>query len=172
MTDGTLNVLFICTANAGRSQMAEAILTSQGGGRVRGHSAGVAPAEALHPQAEEVLREMGHDTGQLAPKPLSVFEAPDAVQMDFVFTLCDQAAGEVCPAWPGQPVTAHWGLPDPSKAGGTAAEQALAFRQCYRVLDRRIGAILALPLASLDRLSLRRRMAEIGEGAADEVAPA
>ncbi len=167
MPDRVYNVLFLCTGNSARSILAEAILNREGRGRFRGFSAGSEPKGAVNPYALELLRHAGYDTSGLRSKSWSEFAQPGAPQLDFVFTVCDNAAGETCPLWPGQPVTAHWGIPDPAAATGNPAEIAYAFDDAYRMLKRRIDLFLALPIAKLDRLVLTSRLKEIGrsEGA-------
>ena len=155
-------VLFICSGNSARSIFAEALLRDLGKGRFTVFSAGTRPGSALNPFALDVLRRNGHDTSGLRAKHLSEFQGPDAPKMDFVFTVCDTAASEDCPPWPGQPITGHWGLPDPVKATGTEAEKALVFAQTYGALRRRIAAFADLPFASLDRLALQAQVDRIG----------
>ena len=162
MSDRLYDVLFLCTGNSARSILAEAILNRLGAGRFRAHSAGSFPKGAVHPLALDLLQRQNHPTAVLRSKSWDEFATADAPPLDFVFTVCDQAAGEACPVWPGQPVTAHWGLPDPAAVEGTPAEQRLAFAETYRRLERRIGAFVNLPLASLDRMALQHRLAEIG----------
>lgn len=156
------NVLFICSGNSARSIFAEALLRDLGKGRFTVFSAGTRPGSALNPFALDVLRRNGHDTSGMRSKHLSEFQGPDAPKMDFVFTVCDTAAAEDCPPWPGQPITGHWGLPDPVKATGTDAEKALVFAQTYGALRRRIAAFADLPFASLDRLALQAQVDRIG----------
>jgi ArsR family transcriptional regulator, arsenate/arsenite/antimonite-responsive transcriptional repressor / arsenate reductase (thioredoxin) len=158
-----LRVIFICTGNSGRSIIAETLVNALGKGRFRAYSAGTHPAKAPHPQALDLLARNGHDIRNLRSKPLSEFQQPDAPRMDFVFTLCDAAANEECAPWPGGPISAHWGLPDPSLATGTEAERALAYAECYRALRRRIEAFVALPLETLDRMALQRHVDDITE---------
>ncbi|MFD1910887.1 metalloregulator ArsR/SmtB family transcription factor [Halodurantibacterium flavum] len=158
----TWNVLFICSGNSARSIFAEAILNERGAGRFRAYSAGTRPGSSLNPFAVEVLRRNGLDISGLRSKHVSEFEGPDAPRMDFVFTVCDAAADEECAPWPGQPMTAHWGLPDPVKATGTDAEKGLAFARTFEALNRRIGAFTALSAEALDRQSLQRRLDDIG----------
>ena len=155
-------VLFLCTGNSARSILAEAILNRIGQGRYRAHSAGSHPKGAVHPRAVALIDALGYPTGKLRSKPWDEFAAPGAPALDFVITVCDNAAGEVCPIWPGQPITAHWGLPDPAAVEGSETDIALAFADTYRMLSNRIGLLVSLPMASLDRLSLKRRMDEIG----------
>ena len=162
MADRRYNVLFICTGNSARSIFAEALLRSEGGDRFTAHSAGTRPYSELNPFALEVLERAGHDTSVLRAKNVSEFQGEDAPRMDFVFTVCDRAANEECPPWPGQPITAHWGLPDPVKVDGTDAEKALAFSHAYAQMRRRIMAFAALPFDQLDRLSLQAKLDEIG----------
>ena len=161
------NALFLCTGNSARSIMAEAILNKVGAGKFRAFSAGSRPKGQVHPQARDLLQSLGFETGGFRSKSWSEFAKPGAPALDFVFTVCDDAAGETCPVWPGQPMTAHWGIPDPAAARGTDAEIALAFKDAYRMLERRIGVFAALPIRSLDKLSLQARLKEIGrmEGA-------
>lgn len=165
MSDKIFNVLFLCTGNSARSILAEAILNRVGSGRFRAFSAGSRPKGAVHPYALDLLARLNHDTDFARSKDWAEFAAPGAPEMDFVFTVCDNAANEACPVWPGQPMTAHWGIPDPAAAEGTEAEKRLAFADAYRMLDNRISIFVNLPLASLDRLTLQRRLEEIGEGA-------
>ncbi|WP_225028804.1 arsenate reductase/protein-tyrosine-phosphatase family protein [Xinfangfangia pollutisoli] len=167
LNDRAVDVLFLCSGNSARSIFAEALLRDLGQGRFRAHSAGTRPSSALNPFALEILRRNGHDLAGLRAKHVSEFQRPDAPVMDFVFTVCDTAAAEECPPWPGQPITGHWGLPDPVKAVGTEAEKALVFAQTYAALRRRIQAFVALPLGSLNRLSLQSRVDAIGLDAAD-----
>lgn len=172
MSDRVFNVLFLCTHNSARSILAEAILNKLGGGRFRGFSAGSQPKVAPNPLALSLLVRMNHDVTGLASKTWDVFAAPGAPVMDFIFTVCDDAAGESCPVWPGHPASAHWGIADPSRAAGSEAEKALAFADAYRLLERRIGIFVALPFASLDDLTLQAKLREIGrsEGATGHAA--
>ena len=160
-------VLFICTGNSARSIIAESLLNRMGKGQFIAHSAGSTPTGRVNPHALELLREMGHDTAGLRSKSWLEFAKPGAPAFDFVFTVCDNAAGEACPFWPGQPMTAHWGVPDPAEAKGSAAEIGLAFKDAYRMLHQRIAVFTSLPLRSLDQLSLLAKLKEIGgmEGA-------
>jgi protein-tyrosine-phosphatase len=160
--DTDFDVLFICSGNSARSILAEALLRDLGRGRFRAFSAGTRPSSALNPFALEILKRNGHDTTGLRCKHISEFQRPGAIVMDFVFTVCDTAAAEECPPWPGQPITGHWGLPDPVKATGTDAEKALVFAQTYATLRRRIAAFVALPFDSLSRMSLQSRVDAIG----------
>ncbi|MGB6536254.1 MAG: arsenate reductase ArsC [Xanthobacteraceae bacterium] len=156
------NVLFLCTGNSARSIMAEAILNKIGTGKFRAYSAGSRPKGQVHPEAIRLLQTLGYDTSGFRSKSWSEFADSGAPRLDFVFTVCDNAAGEACPFWPAQPVTAHWGIPDPAEAKGTAAEIALAFKDAYRMLNQRIGAFTALPIKSLDQLTLQNKLKEIG----------
>jgi arsenate reductase (thioredoxin) len=162
MTDRPFNVLFLCTGNSARSVMAEAILNKLGAGSFRAHSAGSQPKGQVHPETLQLLRSLGYDTSAFRSKSWSEFATPGAPPLDFVFTVCDNAAGETCPVWPGQPMTAHWGVPDPAVATGSPAEIALAFKDAYRMLHQRIGVFVSLPLRSLDQLSLQSRLKDIG----------
>jgi ArsR family transcriptional regulator, arsenate/arsenite/antimonite-responsive transcriptional repressor / arsenate reductase (thioredoxin) len=138
------------------------MLARESAGRFRAFSAGTRPQSELNPHAIDVLENLGHDVSRLRSKDVSEFQRPDAPRMDFVFTVCDQAANEDCPSWPGQPVSAHWGMPDPAKVQGAAAEKSLVFMEAYRMLRHRLSAFVALPVASLDRISLQRRLDQIG----------
>ncbi|MGB0661748.1 MAG: arsenate reductase ArsC [Mangrovicoccus sp.] len=158
------NVLFLCTGNSARSILGEAILNREGAGRFIGYSAGSQPKGAPHPYTLDLLTRLNHDTSQLRSKSWDEFAAPNAPQMDFVFTVCDQAAAEPCPFWPGQPMSAHWGLPDPAAAEGNEAEKRLAFADTYRMLRNRISVFVNLPLSSLDKLSLQEHLDGIGQG--------
>lgn len=163
MADRPYNVLFLCTANSARSIMAEAILNKIGTGKFRAFSAGSHPRGQINPHALQLLQSLGYDISGLRSKCWSEFADPGAPLIDFVFTVCDNAAGETCPVWPGQPMTAHWGVPDPALAAGSPAEVALAFKDSYRMLNQRIGIFAALPLRSLDRLSLQNKLRDIGQ---------
>jgi arsenate reductase len=167
MADRPFNVLFLCTGNSARSIMAEAILNKLGAGKFRAHSAGSQPKGEVNPHAVQLLQSLGYDTSGFRSKPWSEFAQAGAPSLDFVFTVCNNAAGETCPVWPGQPMTGHWGMPDPAEAKGSPAEIGLAFKDAYRMLFQRIGVFTALPIRSLDRLSLQNRLKEIGrmEGA-------
>jgi arsenate reductase (thioredoxin) len=169
MSDGPFNVLFLCTGNSARSIMAEAILSRLGTGRFRAYSAGSRPKGQVHPETLRLLESLGYDITPFRSKSWLQFAIPDAPPLDFVFTVCDDAAGEACPGWRGQPMTAHWGVPDPAAAKGTPAEVALAFKDAYRMLHQRIGVFTALPLHSLDQLMLQNKLKEIGRlgGAAE-----
>ncbi len=162
MQDRTYNVLFICTGNSARSVIAEGLMNELGQGRFKAFSAGSHPKGAVHPLALKVLAKHRITTDGFRSKSWEEFAGPDAPELHFVFTVCDQAAGEVCPVWPGQPMTAHWGIPDPAAVEGTDAQKVEAFREAFRTLERRIGVFCALPIASLDRLSLTNRLHEIG----------
>ena len=157
------NVLFICSGNSARSIFAEAILNDLGAGRFKAYSAGTRPGSQLNPYAVAVLERAGHDVTGLRSKHISEFETPDAPKMDFVFTVCDTAASEECAPWPGAPLTAHWGLPDPVKATGTDAEKALAFANVYAALHKRLTAFAALSIDQIDRLALQHRLDDIGQ---------
>ncbi len=170
MPEAVRNVLFICTGNSARSILGEVLMDHHGRGLFRGFSAGSAPKGAVHPLALQLLAEHGLRTEGLRSKPWDEFAAPSAPVMDFVFTVCDQAAGEVCPVWPGQPITAHWGIPDPAAADGSSAERMLAFREAFRAMETRIRLFMALPIAALDRLALTNRVAAIGRGGIDRTA--
>lgn len=163
MSDRVYNVLFLCTGNSARSILAEAVMNRIGAGRLRGYSAGSRPTGAPNPFALALLQREGIDTGFARSKSWDEFEGEGAPKMDFVFTVCDSAAAEECPYWPGKPMTAHWGLPDPAAVEGSDAEKALAFAETYRALTRRIQAFVSLPLASLDKLALQSRLKDIGE---------
>ncbi len=156
------NVLFLCTGNSARSILAEVLLNSRGAGRFRAFSAGSHPVGRVNPYAAAFLQKAGHATDGLRSKSWDVFAQPGSPALDFVFTVCDSAANEVCPIWPGQPITAHWGLPDPAAVQGSDAEKEKAFRDTYVTLDRRIGLFTSLPIAGLDQLSLSRKVARIG----------
>jgi arsenate reductase len=163
MADRKFNVLFICTGNSARSIFAEAILRDLSPDRFNVYSAGTKPKSDLNPFALEVLEHNGHDVSELRAKNIGEFQTEDAPVLDFVFTVCDQAANEECPAWQGQTISAHWGLPDPVKVDGTDAEKSLAFRQTYGALRNRMTGFTALPIASLDRISLQKAVDDIGQ---------
>jgi arsenate reductase len=156
------NVLFICTGNSARSIMAEAILNREGRGRFRGYSAGSQPAGRVNPHALALLKGLDYPTDGLRSKSWEEFAVAGAPEMDFIFTVCDDAAGETCPIWPGHPANAHWGISDPARVTGTLAEQQVAFDEAYRMLANRIGVFVNLPLDKLDRASLHHHLAEIG----------
>ena len=158
----TYNVLFLCTGNSARSIIAEAILNKLGRGTFHAYSAGSQPKEQVNPNTVRLLQGLGYDISGFRSKSWSEFAKPGAPALDFVFTVCDNAAGEACPVWPGQPMTAHWGVPDPAEANGNEAEIALAFKEAYRMLHQRIAIFTALPIRSLDQLSLQNRLSEIG----------
>lgn len=157
------NVLFLCTGNSARSILAEAVLNKEGNGRFRAYSAGSHPKGAVHPLSLALLAREGYETASLRSKSWDEFAVPGAPSMDFVFTVCDDAANEPCPVWPGQPMTAHWGVPDPAAAKGSDAEKAVAFAEAFRMLRNRISLLVSLPLGSLDRLSLQKRLDRIGK---------
>jgi arsenate reductase (thioredoxin) len=163
MTDPLFNVLFLCTGNSARSIMAESILRSLGAGRFNAFSAGSHPKGAINPFALKTIEAFGCSTEGLRSKSWNEFATPDAPKLDFAFTLCDDAAGETCPAWPGQPMTAHWGIEDPAVVEGADIEKERAFAQAFRYLRNRITVFIALPIKSLDSLSLTARLREIGK---------
>jgi len=162
MTGKIYNVLFLCTGNSARSLMAEAILNREVPGRFRAFSAGSHPRGTPHPFTLDLLQGLNHDTGFARSKSWDEFARPDAPQMDFVFTVCDKAAQETCPVWPGQPMSAHWGVPDPARATGSDAEKRVAFTETYRMLRNRISVFTQLPIDTLDQFSLQKRLDEIG----------
>ena len=157
-----MHVLFLCTGNSARSILAESILNREGKGRFIGTSAGSQPKGEVHPFALDLLKKMNYPTDRLRSKSWEEFSQPGAPELDFVFTVCDNAAAEVCPVWPGQPMTAHWGIPDPAAAEGSEVERRLAFAEAYRQLNNRISLFTSLPIASLDRLSLQKHLDQIG----------
>jgi arsenate reductase len=157
------HVLFLCTGNSARSIMAEATLNFYSMGRYRAYSAGSHPAGAVNPITLDTLKIAGINTSGLRSKSWDEFATLDAPKLDFVFTVCDQAAGEVCPVWPGQPMTAHWGFPDPAAFEGTQTEKRAFFQEVFRQIRTRIELFISLPMASLDRLSLQRRLDEMGQ---------
>jgi len=167
MTRQPFNVLFLCTGNSARSILAESLLNHWGKGGFQGFSGGSFPRGAVHPRALKLLRSLDLPTHGLSSKSWDEFARPGAPVMDFVFTVCDQAAGEVCPVWPGQPITAHWGLPDPAAVDGEI-ELSHAFHDTFRALENRIKVFVALPVAALDRISLSRRVEAIGRMRPDE----
>ena len=156
------NVLFLCTGNSARSVMAEAIINQLGKGRFRGYSAGSHPTGRVHPYAHDLLKRLNHPTGSLRSKSWDEFAAPGAPKMDFVFTVCDNAAGEVCPVWPGQPMTAHWPFRDPAAAEGSEVEKRQVFAQVYGEIRNRISIFVSLPISGLDKLSLQKRLTDLG----------
>lgn len=161
-----LNVLFLCTGNSCRSIMAEAIMNRVGMGRFKAYSAGSHPTGQVNPYALALLKRLNHPTDGLRSKAWDEFSRttnPDAPELDFVFTVCDDAAGEMCPIWPGQPMTAHWGVPDPARFEGSEAETAVVFADTYRMLNNRISLFVNLPLSSLDKLTLQKRLNDIGK---------
>lgn len=162
MTERIYNVLFLCTGNSARSILAECALNRLGRGRFRGYSAGSFPKGEVHPYALELLKRQNYPTHELRSKSWNEFAEPSAPRLDFVFTVCDNAAEEACPIWPGQPMTAHWGLPDPAAVEGNEAERRLAFAETLRMLNNRISTFVNLPIKSLDKLSLQKRLHEIG----------
>jgi protein-tyrosine-phosphatase len=166
MAEPIYHVLFLCTGNSARSIMAEAALNRRGAGRFMAYSAGSHPKGEVHPRTLQLLQRLHYPTADFRSKSWDEFERPAAPRLDFVFTVCDQAA-EICPIWPGQPVTAHWGVPDPAAATGSEAEIALAFAEAYRQLNSRIAILVALPLAKLYKLTLKRQLAAIGKTKAE-----
>jgi arsenate reductase len=167
MPERTFNVLFLCTHNSARSILAEGLLNSLGRGRFRGHSAGSFPKGSVNPLAVETMRKHGHPTEAFRSKSWNEFARPGAPEMDIVITVCDQAAGEVCPVWPGRPVTAHWGLPDPSAVEGTEDDRRKAFQQTYIALQNRIRILLNLPIEKLERLAMKQLLDSIGCGSTE-----
>ena len=163
VADEKFNVLFVCTGNSARSIFAESILRDVADHKFTAYSAGSMPRSGLNPVAVDMLRSKGHNVSPLRSKNVSEFQTDNAPKMDFVFTVCDRAANEDCPVWPGQPVSGHWGMPDPVKAGGTDAEQRLAFQQTYGALHNRLSAFTSLPFELLDRGTLQKRIDEIGK---------
>jgi protein-tyrosine-phosphatase len=171
MADRPFNVLFLCTGNSARSILAEAILNKIGAGKFPAFSAGSQPKGQVHPETLRLLHSLGFDVTRMRSKSWGEFARPGAPSLDFVFTVCDNAAGETCPFWPGQPMTAHWGIPDPAAAQGSEAEIAVAFKDAYRMLSQRIEIFTALPIRSLDKLSLQAKLKDIGrmEGATAKI---
>ncbi len=167
MPDHAFNVLFLCTGNSARSIIGEAILNKEGKGNFRAYSAGSAPKYEVNPYTIKVLQQFDFDTSGFRSKSWSEFAMPGAPEFDFIFTVCDSAAAEACPVWPGHPMTAHWGIPDPAEACGNEAEIMHAFREAFRMMERRIGIFINLPIRSLDQMRLRAKLKEIGriEGA-------
>ena len=168
MIDRPYNVLFLCTGNSARSIIAEALINQIGQGRFRGFSAGSHPKGTVNPIALQLLRKMNLPTEGLRSKSWDELATPDAPPLDFVFTVCDNAAGEVCPYWPGQPVTAHWGVPDPAAVEGSETDKWVAFRNTFRMLDNRIKIFTSLPLETFDRMKLKERLEAIGRAGARE----
>ncbi len=162
MDNKTYNVLFICTGNSARSILAEGLLNDLGQGRFKAFSAGSHPKGAVHPLALKTLATHHIPTDGLRSKSWEEFARPDAPELHFVFTVCDQAAGEICPVWPGQPMTAHWGMPDPAAVGGDEASRAKAFLDTFITMKRRIQLMLSLPLTSLDRMAIQKEVKDIG----------
>jgi arsenate reductase len=166
MADRPYNVLFLCTGNSARSIIAEAIANRIGGDKLKAYSAGSMPTGQVNPFALSMLERLGHDVSAARSKGWEEFSRagnPDAPELDFVFTVCDNAAGEVCPIWPGQPMTAHWGVPDPAAVEGSDAQKALAFADTFKVLNTRITLFANLPIASLDKMSLQQKLGDIGK---------
>jgi arsenate reductase len=163
MSSQNYNVLFLCTGNSARSILAESIMNKWGNGRFRGFSAGSHPTGKINPFALELLKQMDFPTDGLRSKSWNDFAAPNETNFDFVFTVCDNAAGEVCPFWPGQPMTAHWGIPDPAAVEGIEIEKKLAFRRAFKSMETRIKLFLSLPLQSIDRMRLQKSLDEIGK---------
>lgn len=161
--DPPYNVLFLCTGNSARSVMAEAILNKIGGGKFNAYSAGSQPKGSVHPETLRLLKSLGYNIFDFRSKSWAEFVAPEAPKIDYVFTVCDNAAEEACPVWPGQPATAHWGIPDPAAAAGTSAEVAHAFKEAYRLLNERIVRFAELPLHSLEKPALQNELDEIGQ---------
>lgn len=163
MPDKIYNVLFLCTGNSARSILAEAILQREGLGKFNAYSAGSQPKGAVHPYALDLLKQLNHATKGLRSKSWDEFAVAGAPKLDFVFTVCDSAAAEVCPIWPGQPMTAHWGVPDPAAVEGSEAEKRFAFADTYRMMKNRISIFVNLPMSSLDRLALQKKLSDIGK---------
>lgn len=159
----TYNILFLCTGNSARSIIAEAVVNREGAGRFRAYSAGSAPKGEVNPHALALVESLGFAASDFRSKAWDEFARPGAPPLDFVITVCDNAAGEVCPIWPGQPMSAHWGLPDPAAVEGSEAEKTLAFADAYRMLNNRISIFVNLPITSLDSLSLQKRLDDIGK---------
>jgi len=172
MADRAYNVLFLCTGNTARSILAESILRKDGGTRFHAYSAGSQPKGVVNPFALKVLAASDYPTDGFSSKPWDIFAVPGAPVMDFVFTVCDDAAGETCPVWPGQPMTAHWGIEDPAKVAGTEIQKEAAFVQAFRFLKNRISVFLNLPIASLDKMALDKRLRDIGRMEGFTKAPA
>jgi arsenate reductase (thioredoxin) len=171
MSDKPLNVLFLCTGNSARSILAEALVNHWGRGKFVGFSAGSSPKGQVHPIALELLKHMKMSTDGMRSKSWDEFAQPGAPRLDFVFTVCDNAAGEMCPVWPGQPMTAHWGVADPAAVEGSETDKWMAFRKAFHELESRIEIFTSLPLRTLDKVKLQERLREIGKtGVAEEVA--
>jgi len=170
VSDRPINVLIVCTGNSARSILAESLINHWGRGRFRGYSAGSQPRGTVHPVALELLRQMKMPTAGLRSKSWDEFARPGAPEFDFIFTVCDNAANETCPAYPGQALRAHWGVADPALETGSQTDQWLAFREAFRELESRVRIFTSLPLESLDRASLQKRLDDIGKSRADEVA--
>lgn len=164
------NVLFLCTGNSARSILAEAIMNREAIGKFKAYSAGSMPKGEVHPYTLDLLGNLNYDTSKFRSKSWEEFSKPGAPELDFVFTVCDNAANEACPLWPGQPMTAHWGVPDPVAATGTEAERRFAFADTYRMLNQRISIFVNLPIHSLDRLTLQKRLDDIGSTSAETAA--
>ena len=162
MSDKVFNVLFLCTGNSARSIIGEAVINRVGQGRFKGFSAGSMPKGEVHPVAIELLKKQNYDVSQFRSKNWEEFSGPEAPQMDFVFTVCDNAANEACPVWPGQPMSAHWGVPDPAAVTSSEVDQHIAFADTLRMLTQRIDIFVNLPIVSLDKLTLQKRLDEIG----------
>ena len=162
MVDRPYNVLFLCTGNSARSILAESLLNHWGKGRFHGYSAGSFPKGQVHPISIALLKQLNLPTEGLRSKSWDEFAAPGSPPLDFIFTVCDNAAGEICPVWPGKPMTAHWGVEDPAAVEGTDAEKWAAFRKSFKELERRITLFISLPVASLDKITLQRRIEAIG----------
>ncbi len=170
MSDRPYNVLFLCTGNSARSVLSEAILNKVGMGKFKAYSAGSQPKGQVHPQTIALLQSLGYDTSGFRSKSWGEFAQDGAPPIDFIFTVCDNAAGEACPVWPGKPMIAHWGVPDPAEATGTDAQIALAFKEAYEMLHKRIELFLALPLEKLDTLTTAQRLKDIGRTSAPQPA--
>jgi arsenate reductase len=164
----TYNVLFLCTGNSARSILAESLMNALGKGRFRGFSAGSFPKGQVHPLALDLLKRLNLPSEGFRSKSWDEFAAPEALPLDFIFTVCDNAAGEVCPVWPGKPMSAHWGIPDPAAVEGSAADKSLAFRKAFKQLETRIKLFIELPIASLDQMTLRQKLRAIGQSTTAE----
>ena len=162
MSERIFNLLFLCTGNSARSILAESIVNHLGAGRFKGYSAGSHPKDRVHPYALDQLASLDFPAAGMHSKSWDVFAVAGAPHMDFVFTVCDDAAGEACPAWPGQPMTAHWGIPDPAAVAGSEIDKRAAFRAAFAALESRIRLFMSLPFASLDRMALQQRLDAIG----------